>query len=345
MTDRRQEETTPLLINNDTAEIDLTDIFGNSNAETERGVFSRWFGSSQTSAADSSSSSFVQEASDHFHDRDSSNGARAPVMNRNTRYSRRGALFWHRVDDGTTEVEAGENRPGVIARIQRAFWNCVRCRGSCGQCFCAALGCMPCIQGFAFCWAIISVIFLRRYPTIIGLLFMTWLITFLAAIVTRLSFQPDNSSEGTPNIAYSRHVRNVYRTRSGQRIPWRNLALMMNEGNFTDQDYERLLALDEDTPTQVLQRASGHEINRLPTYTYEAPRAKEQEETTQTAGDEEDPDKELKRKCSICLAYFENGEQLRILPCLHQFHSECIDPWLSQGKAECPVCKVDIRDQ
>eukprot|EP01138_Halocafeteria_seosinensis_P007996 gb/GECG01008169.1/.p1 GENE.gb/GECG01008169.1/~~gb/GECG01008169.1/.p1 ORF type:complete len:315 (+),score=15.91 gb/GECG01008169.1/:1-945(+) len=235
MTDRRQEETTPLLINNDTAEIDLTDIFGNSNAETERGVFSRWFGSSQTSAADSSSSSFVQEASDHFHDRDSSNGARAPVMNRNTRYSRRGALFWHRVDDGTTEVEAGENRPGVIARIQRAFWNCVRCRGSCGQCFCAALGCMPCIQGFAFCWAIISVIFLRRYPTIIGLLFMTWLITFLAAIVTRLSFQPDNSSEGTPNIAYSRHVRNVYRTRSGQRIPWRNLALMMNEGNFTDQ--------------------------------------------------------------------------------------------------------------
>lgn len=100
----------------------------------------------------------------------------------------------------------------------------------------------------------------------------------------------------------------------------------------------------------MLQRASGHEIERLPTYTYQSSPAKDQQhrrDATSNEGDGEtdDPEKELKRKCSICLDYFENGQQLRILPCLHQFHSGCVDRWLSRGKAECPVCKVDIRNQ
>lgn len=47
--------------------------------------------------------------------------------------------------------------------------------------------------------------------------------------------------------------------------------------------------------------------------------------------------------CSICLESFEDGESLRMLPCMHAYHTPCIDTWLQQ-KASCPVCKISIRD-
>lgn len=42
--------------------------------------------------------------------------------------------------------------------------------------------------------------------------------------------------------------------------------------------------------------------------------------------------------CTICLEPFEDGMQIRILPCFHQFMAACIDPWLLQ-QAKCPICK------
>lgn len=45
--------------------------------------------------------------------------------------------------------------------------------------------------------------------------------------------------------------------------------------------------------------------------------------------------------CMVCLEEKEVGQTLRTLPCLHDFHKECVDEWLLQN-ATCPVCKLDV---
>jgi len=46
--------------------------------------------------------------------------------------------------------------------------------------------------------------------------------------------------------------------------------------------------------------------------------------------------------CVICLEEFTAGMQIKILPCKHGFHGECIDPWLSERSDQCPICKQSV---
>jgi len=46
-------------------------------------------------------------------------------------------------------------------------------------------------------------------------------------------------------------------------------------------------------------------------------------------------------ECSICLSEYSDGELVKTLPCTHQFHSACIDTWLSSNN-KCPVCKCNV---
>jgi hypothetical protein len=41
--------------------------------------------------------------------------------------------------------------------------------------------------------------------------------------------------------------------------------------------------------------------------------------------------------CSICTEDFTKGEDVRVLPCNHQYHPACIDPWLLNVSGTCPL--------
>lgn len=46
-------------------------------------------------------------------------------------------------------------------------------------------------------------------------------------------------------------------------------------------------------------------------------------------------------ECCICLSAYDDGAELRQLPCSHHFHCNCIDKWLYIN-ATCPLCKYNI---
>lgn len=42
-------------------------------------------------------------------------------------------------------------------------------------------------------------------------------------------------------------------------------------------------------------------------------------------------------ECKLCFFKFEPNERVRLLPCLHRFHKECIDEWVRRHRS-CPFC-------
>ncbi|KAL7124206.1 hypothetical protein ABFS83_14G032800 [Erythranthe nasuta] len=88
--------------------------------------------------------------------------------------------------------------------------------------------------------------------------------------------------------------------------------------DFNENDYEMLLALDENNDRHG--GASTRQINGLP------------QSTVQSDNFE---------ACAICLDTPIIGDTIRHLPCLHKFHKDCIDPWLRR-KTSCPVCKSSV---
>ncbi|KAG6647164.1 hypothetical protein CIPAW_07G060000 [Carya illinoinensis] len=46
--------------------------------------------------------------------------------------------------------------------------------------------------------------------------------------------------------------------------------------------------------------------------------------------------------CAICLEDYKDGEILKVLPCRHEFHSSCVNSWLTKSGTFCPVCKHDL---
>ncbi|GBG24189.1 E3 ubiquitin-protein ligase MBR1 [Hondaea fermentalgiana] len=48
-------------------------------------------------------------------------------------------------------------------------------------------------------------------------------------------------------------------------------------------------------------------------------------------------------KCLVCQYPYEEDEELKVMPCKHAFHKDCIDPWLVDHDT-CVACKQSLRD-
>jgi len=48
--------------------------------------------------------------------------------------------------------------------------------------------------------------------------------------------------------------------------------------------------------------------------------------------------------CPICIVDFEEGDDIRVLPCegKHRFHPQCVDQWLLELSSSCPICRQDF---
>lgn len=47
--------------------------------------------------------------------------------------------------------------------------------------------------------------------------------------------------------------------------------------------------------------------------------------------------------CPICLVEYKEGDEMRCLPCGHEFHKTCVDSWL-ENNASCPSCRHSYQD-
>ncbi|KAF9886093.1 hypothetical protein FE257_012028 [Aspergillus nanangensis] len=48
-------------------------------------------------------------------------------------------------------------------------------------------------------------------------------------------------------------------------------------------------------------------------------------------------------ECVVCLEEYVDGQsRVMSLPCGHEFHAECITPWLTTRRRTCPICKGDV---
>ncbi|CAA7392743.1 unnamed protein product [Spirodela intermedia] len=140
------------------------------------------------------------------------------------------------------------------------------------------------------------------------------------------------------------------------------LQLALLDRDFDDLDYDALRALDAGS-NAAAPSMTEEEIDALPVREYKlrpddgggaslqraAPSssasssssspslvAEKEHDAAKSERDRRSPADEL--TCSVCLEQVYAGELVRILPCLHQFHVACIDPWLRQ-QGTCPVCK------
>lgn len=96
--------------------------------------------------------------------------------------------------------------------------------------------------------------------------------------------------------------------------------------NDVNMDYHQLISRFGNGHQQT--PASENSIETIPTSRFTKP------STSNSSSDDRD-------KCFVCLDLFKNDEEISTLPCLHRFHSICVNRWLRQSNT-CPICKNSI---
>jgi hypothetical protein len=86
------------------------------------------------------------------------------------------------------------------------------------------------------------------------------------------------------------------------------------------------------------------QLNQLPVDAYKGkPKSRPVSKTKSSQKNSKDCGSEFSSNdtCPICIGDYKIGEKMKTLPCMHRFHNDCVDKWLSM-KSDCPVCKYDL---
>lgn len=94
----------------------------------------------------------------------------------------------------------------------------------------------------------------------------------------------------------------------------------------------------EHTPDIEMGESNTNTDDETPDQSPKQP-CKESDAAAEAEAEEDSP-----QNCPICYEDFEQGEQLRLLPCneKHCFHAKCIDPWLLDIQGVCPLVGAEI---
>ncbi|XP_001641346.2 RING finger protein 44 [Nematostella vectensis] len=98
------------------------------------------------------------------------------------------------------------------------------------------------------------------------------------------------------------------------------------EESYQQENYETLLNLAEQIGEAKPKGLTRAEIDQLPTYRVTAESKKQNDDA----------------RCVVCLVDFEEKQLVRTLPCLHEYHTRCIDKWLKSNRT-CPICRTEIK--
>jgi hypothetical protein len=170
----------------------------------------------------------------------------------------------------------------------------------------------------------------------------SFLVTLYSTIVFLQNYT-NGSNVNSNMIQLDINNRNIRLPRALAGLGMDRLRLLATDRDFTGEDYETLLALDENIPTQMFEAATEGEIRRLPVWII----PKTEFNNNNSNNNNHSSTSASKRnnevnQCLVCLEYFQGGDSVKTLPCLHRFHEHCADQWL-RVKALCPICKFAVR--
>jgi len=157
----------------------------------------------------------------------------------------------------------------------------------------------------------------------------------------------DNNNENTspedPSLVLARQLMEED-TREWQHRMFALAGVDDDNGEGVDVDqmtYEELTELGETIGTQSKGLSiAGMATLRKKTYLVRSGK--------QSVGDcamNENDDECDDEECAVCRCAFEENDDLFVLPrCGHEFHRECLAPWVENNKV-CPLCKTEIEEE
>ncbi|XP_038849319.1 RING finger protein 44-like isoform X2 [Salvelinus namaycush] len=104
------------------------------------------------------------------------------------------------------------------------------------------------------------------------------------------------------------------------------ISLDLDVDDVEMENYEALLNLAERLGEAKPRGITKADIEQLPSYRFNL----DNHQSEQTL-------------CVVCFSDFECRQLLRVLPCNHEFHANCVDKWLKTNRT-CPICRANASE-